>query len=51
MLFSRKKQGLKPTGLLVYTAKEGGFRSVSEMLTAKGPENFGIERKVVDKVG
>ncbi|KAL6143726.1 hypothetical protein ACLB2K_054421 [Fragaria x ananassa] len=47
--FCRKKQGLKPTGLLVYTAKEGGFRSVSEMLTAKGPENFGIERKVVDK--
>ncbi|XP_040371544.1 uncharacterized protein LOC112189585 isoform X2 [Rosa chinensis] len=48
--FCRKKQGLKPTGLLVHTAKEGGFGSVSEMLTARGPENFGIERKVAEKV-
>lgn len=47
--FCRKKQGLKPTGLLVHTAKESGFGSVSEMLTARGPENFGIERKASDK--
>ncbi|KAI8028127.1 Cell division cycle-associated 7-like protein [Camellia lanceoleosa] len=41
--FCRKKLGHQPTGILVHTAKTTGFSSVSEMLHAKGPENFGIK--------
>lgn len=45
----RKKSGHKPTGILVRTAKENGFSSVSELLQVKGPENFGYERVVSPK--
>ncbi|OAY57054.1 uncharacterized protein LOC110609948 isoform X2 [Manihot esculenta] len=43
-----KKRGHKPTGILVHTAKENGFSSVSELLQVKGPENFGIDRTAKD---
>ncbi|KAF5747421.1 hypothetical protein HS088_TW05G00142 [Tripterygium wilfordii] len=33
-----KKRGHRPTGMLVHTAKEQGFSSVSEMLKVNGPE-------------
>ncbi|XP_012077943.1 uncharacterized protein LOC105638706 isoform X2 [Jatropha curcas] len=46
--FCRKKSGHKPTGILVRTAKENGFSSVSELLQIKGPENFGIDRIAKD---
>lgn len=44
--FCRKKQGHQPTGILIHTARTTGFSSVSEMLHAKGPENFGIKKVV-----
>ncbi|THG13401.1 hypothetical protein TEA_018015 [Camellia sinensis var. sinensis] len=44
--FCRKKQGHQPTGILIHTARTTGFSSVSEMLHAKGPENFGIKKIV-----
>ncbi|XWS75439.1 hypothetical protein CRYUN_Cryun01aG0088300 [Craigia yunnanensis] len=43
-----KKKGYKPTGMLVHTAKATGYSSVSELLQAKGPENFGHEKIVKD---
>ncbi|XP_039027536.1 uncharacterized protein LOC120161327 isoform X3 [Hibiscus syriacus] len=43
-----KKKGHNPTGILVYTAKKTGFSSASELLQAKGPENFKYERIVKD---
>ncbi|KAF2313757.1 hypothetical protein GH714_013219 [Hevea brasiliensis] len=43
-----KKRGHKPTGILVHTAKENGFSSVSELLHVKGPENFGLDRIAKD---
>ncbi|EEF45639.1 ubiquitin-protein ligase, putative [Ricinus communis] len=42
--FCMKKRGHKPTGILVHTAKENGFSSVSELLQIKGPENFACDR-------
>ncbi|KAJ4961799.1 hypothetical protein NE237_021709 [Protea cynaroides] len=42
--FCMKKRGYRPTGMLVNTAKESGFSSVSEMLHVKGPEIFRLER-------
>jgi len=44
--FSRKKRGHKPTGILVYTAKENGFCSVSELLQIKGSENLNHNKDV-----
>ncbi|XAR71349.1 hypothetical protein NMG60_11028563 [Bertholletia excelsa] len=41
-----KKRGLRPTGMLVHTAKATGFSSVSELLHVKGPESFGIGKIV-----
>ncbi|OMO80117.1 hypothetical protein CCACVL1_13152 [Corchorus capsularis] len=46
--FCMKKKGHKPTGMLVHTAKATGYSSVSELLQAKGPENFGYEKVVKD---
>ncbi|GMI85479.1 hypothetical protein HRI_002217200 [Hibiscus trionum] len=46
--FCMKKKGHNPTGILVFTAKKTGFSSVSELLQAKGPENFKYERIVKD---
>ncbi|KAE8684692.1 Zinc-finger domain of monoamine-oxidase A repressor R1 protein, putative isoform 2 [Hibiscus syriacus] len=43
-----KKKGHNPTGVLVFTAKKTGISSVSELLQAKGPENFKYERIVND---
>ncbi|PPD68533.1 hypothetical protein GOBAR_DD34588 [Gossypium barbadense] len=43
-----KKKGHNPTGILVHTAKKTGFSSVSELLQAKGPENFGYEKFIKD---
>ncbi|XVE77423.1 hypothetical protein DITRI_Ditri13aG0061300 [Diplodiscus trichospermus] len=43
-----KRKGHKPTGILVHTAKATGYSSVSELLQAKGPENFGYEKIVKD---
>ncbi|KAE8713339.1 Zinc-finger domain of monoamine-oxidase A repressor R1 protein, putative isoform 2 [Hibiscus syriacus] len=43
-----KKKGHNPTGILVFTAKNSGFSSVSELLQAKGPENFKYERNAKD---
>ncbi|XWS36036.1 hypothetical protein CRYUN_Cryun20dG0048000 [Craigia yunnanensis] len=45
-----KKKGHKPTGILVRTAKATGYSSVSELLQAKGPANFGYE-KIVKVIG
>ncbi|XVF80438.1 hypothetical protein PTKIN_Ptkin15bG0073100 [Pterospermum kingtungense] len=46
--FCMKRKGHKPTGILVHTAKATGYCSVSELLQAKGPENFGYENIVTD---
>ncbi|KAI3971017.1 hypothetical protein MKX01_024664 [Papaver californicum] len=47
--FCRKRQGHMPTGCLAQTAKATGFSSVSDMLIAKGPENFRYKRVVKDE--
>ncbi|KAI9378021.1 hypothetical protein POPTR_018G024400v4 [Populus trichocarpa] len=44
--FCMKKRGHKPTGILVYTAKENGFCSVSELLQIKGSENLNHNKDV-----
>ncbi|WOH00505.1 hypothetical protein DCAR_0519870 [Daucus carota subsp. sativus] len=38
----RAKRGHLPTGNLSHKAKAAGYSSVSELLHAKGPENFGL---------
>ncbi|XVF71665.1 hypothetical protein PTKIN_Ptkin12aG0057900 [Pterospermum kingtungense] len=43
-----KKKGHKPTGILVHTAKSTGYSSVSDLLQAEGPDNFGYERVIKD---
>lgn len=43
-----KRRGHKPTGILVRTAKENGFSSVSELLQVKGPENLSHYKDVND---
>ncbi|KAF2299501.1 hypothetical protein GH714_032277 [Hevea brasiliensis] len=43
-----RKRGHRPTGILVHTAKQSGFSSVSELLRVKGAENFGIDRIAKD---
>ncbi|MCL7052090.1 hypothetical protein MKW94_007988 [Papaver nudicaule] len=45
----RKRKGHMPTGVLVQTAKKTGFSSVSDMLIAKGPENFRYNRVAKDE--
>ncbi|RZC58310.1 hypothetical protein C5167_005617 [Papaver somniferum] len=45
----RKSKGHEPTGCLAQTAKKTGFSSVSDMLIAKGPENFRYTRVVKDE--
>ncbi|XP_063948900.1 uncharacterized protein LOC108221034 isoform X2 [Daucus carota subsp. sativus] len=44
----RKKQGHQPTGILTHRAKATGYSSVSELLQANGPENFGLVKNVKD---
>ncbi|KAJ6862228.1 hypothetical protein NC652_039152 [Populus alba x Populus x berolinensis] len=44
--FCMKKRGHKPTGILVHTAKENGFCSVSELLQIKGSENLNHNKDV-----
>ncbi|XP_052205184.1 uncharacterized protein LOC127810010 [Diospyros lotus] len=41
-----KKRGHRPTGILVHTAKENGFSSVSELHHVKGHESFGSDNNV-----
>ncbi|XP_074376183.1 uncharacterized protein LOC141717863 isoform X2 [Apium graveolens] len=48
--FCRKKQGHEPTGILSHRAKATGYSSVSELLHANGPENFGLTKNVKDTV-
>ncbi|KAL5080444.1 hypothetical protein RYX36_008865 [Vicia faba] len=40
-----KRKGQQPTGLLVYTAKASGFKSVSEMLSKKA--SHGLDKELV----
>ncbi|KAB5553367.1 hypothetical protein DKX38_010678 [Salix brachista] len=44
--FCMKRRGHKPTGMLVHTAKENGFSSVSELLQVKGLENLNYYKDV-----
>ncbi|KAJ6758610.1 hypothetical protein OIU74_025289 [Salix koriyanagi] len=44
--FCMKKRGHKPTGILVHTAKENGFSSVSELLQVTGSENLNLYKDV-----
>ncbi|KAJ6383013.1 hypothetical protein OIU77_031438 [Salix suchowensis] len=44
--FCMKRRGHKPTGMLVRTAKENGFSSVSELLQVKGLENLNYYKDV-----
>uniref|UniRef100_A0A6N2L3E5 Zinc-finger domain-containing protein n=1 Tax=Salix viminalis TaxID=40686 RepID=A0A6N2L3E5_SALVM len=44
--FCMKRRGHKPTGVLVHTAKENGFSSVSELLQVKGLENLNYYKDV-----
>ncbi|KAK1357518.1 Zinc-finger domain of monoamine-oxidase A repressor R1 [Heracleum sosnowskyi] len=46
--YCRKKQGHEPTGILSHRAKATGYSSVSELLHANGPENFGLTKNVKD---
>ncbi|XP_022155055.1 uncharacterized protein LOC111022193 isoform X2 [Momordica charantia] len=45
-----KKKGLKPTGLLVHTAKATGFSSVSEMLQVNGSDCLDRDKNMISKV-
>ncbi|XP_038874928.1 uncharacterized protein LOC120067431 isoform X2 [Benincasa hispida] len=45
-----KKKGLKPTGLLVHTAKATGFSSVSEMLLVNGSDCLDQYKTTICKV-
>ncbi|CAK9324956.1 unnamed protein product [Citrullus colocynthis] len=45
-----KKKGLKPTGLLVHTAKATGFSSVSEMLLVNGSDCLDQYKKTICQV-